>query len=159
MRVAPATTCLWHGIAELVKRRSVSHDQLLLGNSSVPDYAAHMVVRLLPSISWLALAACSANDDVPAPAISAVQPDHAAPGTTVAVSGSYLCQDPRTDPDGEPLACEHMGTVMFDTTPGMVTSYTDTMVLVDVPALTPGRVSVVVSVVGRSSNSIDFVVE
>jgi len=38
-------------------------------------------------------------------------------------------------------------------------SYTDTMVLVDVPALTPGGVSVVVSVVGRSSNSIDFVGE
>jgi hypothetical protein len=33
------------------------------------------------------------------------------------------------------------------------------MVLVDVPALTPGGVSVVVSVVGRSSNSIDFVGE
>jgi len=116
-------------------------------------------LRLLPLIGWFALPACSANDDVPAPAINAIQPDHAAPGTTVTVSGSYLCQEPRTETDGDPLACEHVGTVMFDTTPGMVTSYSDGMVLVDVPGLAPGGVSVAVSVSGRSSNRIDFVVE
>ncbi len=131
----------------------------MLGSPPVSHYAAYMVVRLLPSISWFALLACSANDDVPAPALSAVQPDHAAPGTTVTVSGSYLCQEPRTDTDADPLACEHVGTVMFDTTPGMVSSYTDSMVLVDVPGLAPGGVSVAVSVSGRSSNRINFVVE
>jgi hypothetical protein len=68
-------------------------------------------------------------------------------------------QEPRTDTDADLLACEHVGTVMFDITPGMVTSYTDTMVMVDVPALAPGGVSVVVSVEGRSSNGIGFVVE
>jgi hypothetical protein len=111
-------------------------------------------------ISLLVVSACSANDDVPAPAIAAVQPDHAVPGTTVQVSGSYLCQAPRTGGnDVDPLACEHMGAVMFDTAPGLVTSYTDTLVLVDVPALPAGRSSVVVSVAGRSSNRLDFIVE
>jgi len=131
----------------------------VLGNSSVQHYAASMIERLLPLIGWLALSACSANDDVPSPAINSVQPDHAAPGTTVTVSGSYLCQGPRTEIDGDPLACEHVGTVMFDTTPGMVTSYTDSTVLVDVPGLAPGGVSMAVSVAGRSSNRIGFVVQ
>jgi len=82
------------------------------------------------------------------------------PGAIVTVSGSYLCQQPRVDgSDVDPLACEHMGTVMFGTAPGVVASYTDTMAIVEVPSLAPGNVGVVVSVAGRSSNQISFVVE
>ena len=117
-------------------------------------------MRALRLLCWVALSACSANDDVPAPAIAAVQPDRAAPGATVTVTGSYLCQQPRTtDGDVDPLACDHEGSVMFGTAPGVVTSYTDTAVLVEVPALAPGSVDVTVSVAGRGSNRVGFVVE
>jgi hypothetical protein len=71
-----------------------------------------------------------------------------------------LCQAPVTQgSDPDPLACAHVGTVLFDTTPGVVTSYTDSLVLVDVPARAPGSASIVVTVAGRSSNRIGFVVE
>jgi hypothetical protein len=116
-------------------------------------------MRTLPLILWLGLSACSANDDVPAPAIGAVQPDHAAPGASVTVSGSALCQEPRTDGDGDPLACDQVGTVLFDTAPGVATSYTDTAVTVEVPSLPPGPVDLSISVAGRSSNHVSFVVD
>jgi hypothetical protein len=119
-----------------------------------------MFVRPLNLIGWLALSACSANDDVPAPSISGMQPDHGMPGITVTVSGSYLCQQPRADgSDVDPLACMHIGTVMFGTAPGVVVSYTDTMATVEVPALPSGTVDVSVSVTGRNSNRIGFLVE
>ena len=117
-------------------------------------------MRVLLVTGWVVVCACSANDDVPAPSIGAVLPDHAIPGATVMVSGSYLCQAPRTGgEDVDPLACEHVGVVLFDAAPGTVTSYTDTLVQVGVPALAPGRFSVVVSVAGRSSNLVGFIVE
>jgi hypothetical protein len=119
-----------------------------------------MFVRPLNLIGWLALSACSANDDVPAPSISGMQPDHGMPGITATVSGSYLCQQPQADGgDVDPLACIHIGTVMFGTTPGVVLSYTDTMATVQVPALTPGAIDVGVLVAGRNSNRISFLVE
>ena len=117
-------------------------------------------MRPLPLISWLALSACSANDDVPAPSISGLQPDHGMPGIAVTVSGSSLCQQPQTDGiDMDPLACMHIGTVTFGTAPASVLSYTDTMASVQVPALPPGTIDVGVSVAGRSSNRISFRVE
>ena len=119
-----------------------------------------MFVRPLNVIAWLALSACSGNDDVPAPVLGGVQPDHGMPGITVTVSGSYLCQQPQAGgSDIDPLACMHIGTVMFGTTPGGVLSYTDTMATVQVPALPSGAVDVGVSVAGRSSNHISFLVE
>ena len=81
--------------------------------------ALDMLLGMLSLLGWLALSACSANDDVPAPAIGGLQPDHGIPGTTVAVSGTYLCQQPRVDgSDVDPLGCTHIGTVMFGTAPG-----------------------------------------
>jgi hypothetical protein len=120
-----------------------------------------VIVRALYSVGWLALSACSTNDDVPAPAISGVQPDHGMSGITVTVSGSSLCQQPQADgsSDVDPLACAHMGTVTFGTAPGIVLSYADTMVAVEVPALASGTIDVSVSVAGRNSNQISFVVE
>jgi len=119
-----------------------------------------MLVRPLNLIGWLALSACSANDDVPAPSISGMQPDHGMPGITVTVSGSSLCQQPRVDgSDMDPLACMHIGTVTFGTVPGVVVAYTDTMATVEVPALASGTFDVGVSVAGRNSNRIRFVVE
>ncbi len=116
-------------------------------------------MRALALIAWIGTSACSANDDVPAPAISVVQPDHAAPGATVTVSGSSLCQSPQSGSDVDPLACDHIGTVMFDTTPSVATSYTDTAAVVEVPSLPPGPLDIAISVAGRSSNSLHFVVD
>jgi hypothetical protein len=119
-----------------------------------------VLVRVLPLLGWLALSACSTNDDVPAPAIGGLQPDRGAPGITLTVLGSYLCQQPRGDGnDVDPLSCAHVGTVTFGTAPGRVLSYSDTMASVEVPALVAGPVDVAVSVAGRNSNRIRFVVE
>jgi hypothetical protein len=116
-------------------------------------------MRRLAVIAWIGGAACSANDDVPAPSISAVQPDHAVPGATVTVSGSFLCQTPSSGSDVDPLACDHAGTVLFGTTPSLAASYTDTAVVVEVPSLPPGSLDIAISVAGRSSNSLHFVVD
>lgn len=86
-------------------------------------------------------------------------PDHGVPGAIVTVVGKYLCQEPWSEVEAHPLACAHVGTMMFDTTPATATSYTDAMVLVEVPALSRGRFEVSVSVAGRSSNRIAFVVD
>src|SRR5204863_4597666 len=76
--------------------------------------------RALRLIGGLALAACSAGDDVAPPAISAITPDRAASGIGVTVSGSHLCQNPPTNSDdSDPLACAHVGTVTFDVVPGL----------------------------------------
>src|ERR1044071_9672221 len=100
------------------------------------------IVGLLTSLAG-SVVACSINDDVPAPAISAVTPDHGVPGTLVTVTGSYLCQQPRGTDDDNPLAC----------------AYGDAAVTAEVPALPVGRSSVAVAVAGRTSNPLGFVVE
>ena len=109
-------------------------------------------------IAYLILsgAACSANDDVPSPQISAVTPNHATAGTTVLVSGSNFCQQPEHTED--PLACENMGTVVFGVVSAAGIQYTDTSIMADVPGGS-GLVQVVVSSAGRSSNTIDFMIE
>ena len=116
-----------------------------------------MIARALVLASLLTLGTCSANDDIRAPTISAVMPDHGAPGTFVTVTGSDLCQQPRGDDD--PLTCAHVGTLLFDTFPMVAIAYSDTTVMAEVPALPAGRSSVGVSVAGRSSNRLSFVVE
>lgn len=116
-------------------------------------------MRRLAVIAWLGWAACSANDDVPVPTSRAVQPDHAVPGATVTVSGSSLCQMPQSGSDVDPLACDHVGTVLFGTTPSLAASYGDTAVVVEVPSLPPGPLDLAISVAGRSSNSLQFVVD
>ncbi|HEY6180375.1 MAG TPA: IPT/TIG domain-containing protein [Kofleriaceae bacterium] len=116
------------------------------------------IVGLLTSLAG-SVVACSINDDVPAPAISAVTPDHGVPGTLVTVTGSYLCQQPRGNNDDNPLACAHVGTLLFDTLPASASAYGDAAVTAEVPALPVGRSSVAVAVAGRSSNRLGFVVE
>jgi uncharacterized protein (TIGR03437 family) len=118
-----------------------------------------MVARAWALAGTIALAACSANDDIRAPTISAVMPGRGAPGTFVTVTGSDLCQQPHTGGDDDPLACAHVGTLLFDTVPAVATAYGDTMVMAEVPQLATGEVSVSVSVAGRSSNRLSFVVE
>ncbi|HEU4730171.1 MAG TPA: IPT/TIG domain-containing protein [Kofleriaceae bacterium] len=121
--------------------------------------APRVVARALGWIGCVALHACSANEDIPAPAISTLQPDRGTPGSIVTVSGANLCQQPRDGSDVDPLACAHVGTVVFGTTPGIATVYADTTVMAEVPALPAGEFGVMVSVAGRSSNSLGFVVE
>lgn len=104
----------------------------------------------------LSLVACSANDDVPAPRLASVTPDHAAPGTSVTLEGEYFCQQPVESED--PLACAHIGTVSFGTLGTATTTYSDMQILAEVPN-GAGMVRLTVTSAGRVSNSIDFTIE
>lgn len=103
----------------------------------------------------LALAACSANDDLPAPRISSVAPSHATPGTIVAIAGAYFCHQPA---DADPLACKNVGSVYFGQLVANVSQYTDSAVMAEVPGGT-GVVPVTVAVLGETSNAISFTIE
>ena len=108
----------------------------------------------------LVVGACTANDDVPAPAVGGITPNHAAPGTAVVISGSYFCQQPESSSgETDPLACEHMGAVVFGVEPTTPQNYTDTSITVSVPQQQPGMVQVGVSVAGRSSNTVSFTID
>ena len=108
----------------------------------------------------LLVGACTANDDVPAPAVASVTPDHASPGTPVTIAGSYFCQQPDTGSDDvDPLACKVTGTVLFGTDQVEAEQYTDTSISVSVPQTSLGAVNVAVTVAGRVSNSVQFTVD
>jgi hypothetical protein len=105
-------------------------------------------------------AGCSANDDVPAPQLSTVQPDHAPAGAVVSITGAHLCQAPASGSgsgDDDPICTG--GTVNFGTAPGTATTWTDAMVTAEVPAGIVGQVDLSVSVDGRTSNAIHFTAE
>lgn len=96
---------------------------------------------------------CSASDDVPAPLVSSVTPDHAPPGAVVRVIGDYFCQEP--EPLEDP-GCAVAGVVQFGTIPGGSAAWTDTEIMVEVPQGLAGPVPLRVVVGGRSSRSITF---
>jgi hypothetical protein len=106
----------------------------------------------------VAIVACTAGDDVPAPRISSVNPTHAPPGAVVTIIGDYFCQQPETGEE-DPLACENTGSVVFGATPATLSTYTERAITADVPALEPGRVGVSLTVAGRRSNAADFIVD
>jgi uncharacterized protein (TIGR03437 family) len=103
------------------------------------------------------LAACGVNDDIPAPVLSSISPDHAAVGAAVTISGTNLCQQ-STDGSGEtdPLACAHTGSVSFGTMPATVTSYSDTSITATVPSVPAGDSPVSVATGGKTTNTVDF---
>lgn len=102
-------------------------------------------------------AACTANDDVPAPSAGAITPDHGAVGTVVEVTGAYFCQRPDNGQDDP--TCMSTGDVVFGETPATPTTWADDAIMVEVPASTPGEVRVTVEVAGRNSNQLGFTVE
>jgi len=103
----------------------------------------------------LALAACSANDDFPAPLISSLTPDHGPAGAVITINGSYFCQKMV----GEDPICNASGTVDFGTVPATLTSYTDTALMVEVPSAATGATSVTVTAAGKTSNGATFTIE
>jgi IPT/TIG domain len=107
----------------------------------------------------VALAACSANDDVPAPVLASVTPAQAGVGAVVMVSGSYLCQQPEGSDDPDPLACAHTGSVTFGVVPANVTQYTDSSITCQVPDIAQGSTEISVATGGRTTNNVDFTVE
>jgi IPT/TIG domain len=107
-------------------------------------------------LALLVAAGCSANDDIPAPAIASITPQHAIPGAQVVIAGSYFCQQPEP---ADPLACAEMGVVLFGSQPSTAAQYEDSMISVDVPTLMPGDTTVFVSVGGKMSNGADFTVD
>lgn len=97
-------------------------------------------------------AACFSNDDIPAPRVANVVPDHGPAGSVVMVAGDYFCQLPPT----EDPTCDVTGTVNFGTTPGTPSTWSDTSIMVEVPQGVLGVVAVSVTVKGRTSNHVDF---
>lgn len=119
------------------------------------------LVRATVAMVLTILAGCTTNDDIHTPALAAITPEHAGPATVVTISGSYFCAQPEPE-DGEevdPLACEHTGTVSFGAVPANVGEYTDSRIMVEVPSLAPGVVSVRVAVGGRASSGVEFTVD
>ena len=107
-------------------------------------------------ISAFALAGCSANDDLPAPLIAALSPDHAMAGTSVLITGSYFChQAEETDQDPP---CTTMGAVYFGSQVAEALQYDERAITVAVPQGT-GTVDVSVSVAGERSNTATFTFE
>lgn len=108
---------------------------------------------------WLlALHGCNASDDIPAPTIASIFPDQGTSGQPVTIVGSGFCQQPAPEEGEEvdPLACDHVGDVVFDSTPATLGSYTDTSIEAIVPDLPPGSVLVVVRVAGRVTRGVSF---
>ena len=110
---------------------------------------------------WLGIvlltAACTASDDIPAPLVAGVSPNHGLPGALVTVTGDYFCQRPNTG--NEDPTCAAIGTVEFGSSPGATSSWSDVAIMVEVPSLAPGPVDVVVVAAGRASNSVTFTAE
>jgi IPT/TIG domain len=109
-------------------------------------------------VAALLFAACSANDDIPAPVLASATPSSAGVGAIITISGSYLCQQPEGS-DVDPLACAHTGAVTFGVTPADVSQYTDSSITATVPEMPAGDTQIGVATGGRDSNTIDFTVE
>lgn len=113
-----------------------------------------MHVHRIPFV--LLLAGCTAGDDLPAPVLSSISPEHALGGTAVTIQGEYLCQQPETE---DPSSCANIGTVFFGQTPATVGDYGETMIQADVPELASASYPVSVIVAGRRSNAVSFTVD
>jgi uncharacterized protein (TIGR03437 family) len=111
----------------------------------------------------IASAACLAGgDDFPPPRLSTVVPASGSPGQPVMLLGDHLCGTPDDDSDEtEPVACDQAtGSVQFGGEPAESYGWMMTSVGVTVPLeARPGPTSVRVTVAGRTSNSVRFVVE
>ena len=108
------------------------------------------------------LAACPANDELPAPRLISIVPDRGVPGVVVTVTGSDLCQIAHEEDDeGTPLVCpDSDGAIYFGSFLGTaLSSWEDTMLMIEVPESPPGEVDLRVQVKGKTTNSLDFVVE
>src|ERR1051325_5263131 len=102
-------------------------------------------MRIAATICITVVAACSANDDLPAPQIASITPAHAVPGAIVVVAGNYFCHQPETE---DPLACRNVGAVAFGQVTATTSQYTDTSVMAEVPDR-PGMVDVTLTVAGH----------
>jgi hypothetical protein len=104
------------------------------------------------------LAACSANDDIPAPQVASITPDQGPANAVVQVDGSYFCQRPEgtlQDPTCPSIA----GSVQFGQVPETPVTWQDTAIQVEVPSGVTGSVAVSVTAMGRASNSVSFTVQ
>lgn len=115
-------------------------------------------MRVCESAACLMLAACSANDDIPAPLVGSVTPDHGVAGSVVRIDGEFFCGAP---PDGDESdgSCDLTGIVEFETTPSISSLWSPTTIMVEVPTGVRGEVDLRVTVGGRRSNDIDFFVD
>ena len=111
------------------------------------------MVRFVVVAAAALLAACSANDDFPAPQIASINPTHATPGTAVLIAGDYFCHQSEEDPQGPP--CTTMGAIYFGSMVANALQYDETQIMAEVPTGV-GSVDVTISVAGERSNAITF---
>jgi len=113
-------------------------------------------VRRLSLIPLVLVAACSAGDDVPAPMLTSIVPNHGPVGAIVTLGGAYFCQKANI---GEDPTCNTIGTVRFGTAQGTISTWNDQQIMVEVPAASAGQVDVTVIAAGRVSNGVGFTIE
>ena len=104
----------------------------------------------------LLIAACSANDDFPAPQIASVSPQRAAPGSSVVIAGNYFCH--QSEEDEQPQPCTTLGTIYFGTTIANALQYEETSITAEVPD-GMGQTDITLSVAGEHSNAVSFTFE
>lgn len=108
------------------------------------------------ALAVLLVAACSANDDFPAPQIASVTPPSATPGSAVVIAGNYFCH--QSEEDVDPGGCTTLGTVYFGTMVASALQYDETSITVEVPQGT-GTIEITISVAGERSNAASFTFE
>ena len=121
----------------------------------------HLSVILAAAVGLLISASCVSGDDIPPPTLSGALPSHASPGDSVELSGSNFCQQvSNPNPDDPNLDCSPAGgQILFGSFATSASTWTDSTVMIEVPAVNPGDVDVTVTVGGRTTNSITFTVD
>jgi hypothetical protein len=102
-------------------------------------------------VAVIALAACSASDDFPAPQIASINPTHATPGASIVIDGDFFCHQSGEDQQ----ACTTMGAVYFGSLVTTALQYDETQITAEVP-MGVGTVDVTITVAGEQSNAISF---
>jgi hypothetical protein len=97
------------------------------------------------------------GEDVPPPRLASIQPERGTPGITVDLTGEHFCQNP-TEDDMSPCAPSD-AQIYFDTTTVVTAIADDDSATAAVPMLPPGQVDVYLTVDGRASNRLEFMIE
>jgi len=106
----------------------------------------------------LILGGCVGGEDLPPPRLASIVPDRGPPGIVAQLTGTDFCQSPDHGSGDTPCAPSD-AQVFFVTTTAETSIIDDTSATTVVPVLPPGSQSLYLSVAGRRSNELDFIVE
>jgi hypothetical protein len=119
------------------------------------------------AVLWLGLLLAGGclpdGDDYPPPRLASILPSSASAGQNVTLLGEHFCGGPddHGDEDSHPETCDDSaGSVQFGSDPALTSAWTATSVIATVPnGAVPGETPVRVTVDGRTSNPVTFVVD